>query len=129
MEALKRVVEKLKGENDALRKGATTNTKYMAAVSKVKELKATVEALQAEAAAREADEATKSALRERCAGAESEAAGLKKQLSKTEARAATGAAAVAEAETLRKELDAKVRACVLELALGLQARKSEAAGG
>ena len=27
VEALKRVVEKLKGENDALRKGATTNTK------------------------------------------------------------------------------------------------------
>jgi hypothetical protein len=51
VEAMRRVVEKLKGENDALRRGATTNTKYMAAVTKVKELKATVEALQVRDAA------------------------------------------------------------------------------
>ena len=84
-------------------------------MSKVKELKAAVEALQAEAAARDADEATKRSLRERCAGAEAEVVGLKKQLSRTEARAATGAAAAVEAETLRKELDAKVRVSATQL--------------
>lgn len=64
--------------------------------------------VQAESAARDADDEAKRVLRERCMGAEADVAALKKQLVKTEARAATGAEAAQDAEAARKELEAKV---------------------
>lgn len=56
VEAMKRVIDKLRTENEQLKKNAHSSRQYMNAVNKVKELKKQVETLQEEKSKAESQE-------------------------------------------------------------------------
>ncbi|KAK3238116.1 hypothetical protein CYMTET_51864 [Cymbomonas tetramitiformis] len=115
--ALKRVVEKLRSENESLKKGASTNRQYMAAVNKVKELKKRVEGLEEQNGALQRGEtAGQKEIAQRTTMLEELNADLRRQLRQAEAGAksqpstAEVAELRAEVDQLEKNLQAKARA-------------------